>query len=85
LQFISVSNATGMKKPFITRMLLKQYKEKSSSLLPGKLAKGLNVLRIKRCNPTSLSAFNEQINAKARKMGLQTRLSEWKKDWSNVF
>lgn len=85
LQFISVSSATGMKKPFIARMLLKQYKDENSSLLPGKLAEGLNVLMIKRCNPTFLSAFNEEINAKARTVDLQTRLSGWKEDWSNVF
>lgn len=74
-----------MKTPFIARMLLKQYKDENSSILPGKLAEGLNVLRIKRCNPVFLSAFNEEINAKARKAGLQTGLSRWKKDWSNVF
>lgn len=74
-----------MRKPFIARMFLKEYKDEDSSLLPGKLAEELTVFRIKRCNPAFLSVFSEEINAKARKVGLQTRLSGWKKDWSNVF
>lgn len=73
-----------MKKLFIAMMLLKQYKDENSSFLPGKLAEMLSVLRIKRCNPAFLSAFSEEITAKARKVDLQTRLSGWQKDWSNV-
>lgn len=57
LEFISVSSATGMKKPFISSMLLKHYKDENSSLLPGRLADGLNILRIKRYNPPFKSSM----------------------------
>lgn len=67
-----------MKKLFIARMLLKQYKDENFSLLPGKLAEGLNILKIKKCNATFPSAFNEEINVMGRKVGLQTRSTGWK-------
>lgn len=60
-------------------------KMRSLHFLPGKLAEGLNIFKIKRCNPTFLSNFSEEIHAKAGRVCLQARLSGWKKDWSNVF